>query len=91
MTRRRLGSRTSFLSAAPLGGGGGAMARSRRVLDRGTVLAALLGLAVTDTFTHAWDLAKATGQDTDRFQLGTLGALFFQAFIIGNIAGHGVN
>lgn len=26
---------------------------------------ALLGLAATDTFTHAWDLAKATGQDTD--------------------------
>lgn len=26
---------------------------------------ALLGLAVTDTFTHAWDLARATGQDTD--------------------------
>lgn len=26
---------------------------------------ALLGLAMTDTFTHAWDLAKATGQDTD--------------------------
>jgi uncharacterized protein (TIGR03086 family) len=26
---------------------------------------ALLGLATTDTFTHAWDLAKATGQDTD--------------------------
>lgn len=27
--------------------------------------AALLGLAVTDTFTHSWDLAKATGQNTD--------------------------
>ncbi len=26
---------------------------------------ALLGLAVTDTFTHAWDVAKATGQDTN--------------------------
>jgi uncharacterized protein (TIGR03086 family) len=26
---------------------------------------ALLGLALTDTFTHAWDLAKATGQDTN--------------------------
>lgn len=26
---------------------------------------ALFGLAVTDTFVHAWDLAKATGQDTD--------------------------
>ncbi len=26
---------------------------------------ALLGLSATDTFTHAWDLAKATGQDTD--------------------------
>jgi uncharacterized protein (TIGR03086 family) len=27
--------------------------------------AALMGLASTDTFTHAWDLAHATGQDTD--------------------------
>ena len=27
--------------------------------------AAFLGLAATDTFTHGWDLAKATGQDTD--------------------------
>lgn len=26
---------------------------------------ALMGLSSTDTFTHAWDLAKATGQDTD--------------------------
>ena len=26
---------------------------------------ALMGLAVTDTLTHAWDLARATGQDTD--------------------------
>jgi uncharacterized protein (TIGR03086 family) len=26
---------------------------------------AVLGLAVTDTFTHGWDLAKATGQSTD--------------------------
>ncbi len=26
---------------------------------------ALLGLAVTDTLTHAWDVARATGQDTD--------------------------
>jgi uncharacterized protein (TIGR03086 family) len=26
---------------------------------------AFLGIASTDTFTHAWDLAKATGQDTD--------------------------
>ncbi len=26
---------------------------------------ALLGLAITDTFTHAWDLATATGQDTN--------------------------
>jgi len=26
---------------------------------------AFVGLAATDTFTHAWDLAKATGQDTD--------------------------
>ena len=27
--------------------------------------AAVMGLAMTDTFQHAWDLAKATGQDTD--------------------------
>ena len=26
---------------------------------------ALMGLSMTDTFTHAWDLARATGQDTD--------------------------
>jgi uncharacterized protein (TIGR03086 family) len=24
-----------------------------------------LGLAITDTFVHTWDLAKATGQSTD--------------------------
>jgi len=27
--------------------------------------AAFIGIATTDTFTHAWDLAKATGQNTD--------------------------
>jgi uncharacterized protein (TIGR03086 family) len=27
--------------------------------------AAFIGLATTDTFTHGWDLAKATGQDTN--------------------------
>jgi len=27
--------------------------------------AAFLGIAATDTFTHGWDLAKATGQNTD--------------------------
>ncbi len=27
--------------------------------------AAFMGLATTDAFTHAWDLAKATGQNTD--------------------------
>lgn len=27
--------------------------------------AAFVGLAATDTLTHGWDLAKATGQDTD--------------------------
>ena len=27
--------------------------------------AAFAGLSATDTFTHGWDLAKATGQDTD--------------------------
>jgi uncharacterized protein (TIGR03086 family) len=27
---------------------------------------AWMGLATTDTFTHSWDLAKATGQSTDR-------------------------
>ena len=26
---------------------------------------AWMGLATTDTLTHAWDLAKATGQSTD--------------------------
>jgi uncharacterized protein (TIGR03086 family) len=26
---------------------------------------AFMGLAITDTFQHAWDLAKATGQDTN--------------------------
>jgi len=26
---------------------------------------AFVGLAATDTFTHGWDLAKATGQNTD--------------------------
>lgn len=26
---------------------------------------AFMGIATTDTFTHAWDLAKATGQSTD--------------------------
>jgi len=26
---------------------------------------AFIGLASTDTFTHGWDLARATGQDTD--------------------------
>jgi uncharacterized protein (TIGR03086 family) len=26
---------------------------------------AFMGLATTDTFTHGWDLAKATGQDTN--------------------------
>ncbi len=26
---------------------------------------ALVGIATTDTFTHAWDVAKATGQSTD--------------------------
>lgn len=26
---------------------------------------AFVGLAATDTFTHGWDLARATGQDTD--------------------------
>ena len=27
--------------------------------------AGFMGLATTDTLTHAWDLAKATGQNTD--------------------------
>ena len=27
--------------------------------------AAVMGLAMNDTFTHGWDLAKATGQDTN--------------------------
>jgi uncharacterized protein (TIGR03086 family) len=28
-------------------------------------VSAFMGLATTDTFTHGWDLAKATGQSTD--------------------------
>jgi uncharacterized protein (TIGR03086 family) len=46
--------------------------RAEGVMDRTLTLpfgempgAAYLGLAATDTFTHGWDLAKATGQDTD--------------------------
>ena len=27
--------------------------------------AAFVGIAATDTFTHGWDVAKATGQKTD--------------------------
>jgi uncharacterized protein (TIGR03086 family) len=30
-----------------------------------TTRAAFMGLVVNDTFTHGWDLAKATGQSTD--------------------------
>ena len=31
----------------------------------GDFVAAFAGIAATDTFTHTWDLAKATGQSTD--------------------------
>ena len=35
-------------------------------LPFGTMPASVLvGIATTDTFTHAWDIAKATGQSTD--------------------------
>jgi uncharacterized protein (TIGR03086 family) len=46
--------------------------RADGVMDRMLTLpfgqmpgSAFLGLASTDTFTHGWDLARATGQDTD--------------------------
>ena len=43
----------------------GAMAK-RVTLPFGTFTGEqLMGLGVLDTFQHAWDLAKATGQDTD--------------------------
>jgi uncharacterized protein (TIGR03086 family) len=43
----------------------GAMERTVKVPFGEFPGAAWLGLASTDTFAHAWDLAKATGQDTD--------------------------
>ena len=43
----------------------GAMARTVTVPFGEFPGAAWMGLAATDTFTHAWDLAKATGQSTD--------------------------
>lgn len=43
----------------------GAMARTVTMPFGAMPAPAFLGLAVTDTFQHAWDLAKATGQSTD--------------------------
>lgn len=43
----------------------GAMARTVNPGFGDMPASALLGMAVTDTFTHAWDVARATGQSTD--------------------------
>lgn len=43
----------------------GAMGRTVTVPFGTMPVPAWMGLAVTDTFQHAWDLAKATGQSTD--------------------------
>lgn len=43
----------------------GAMARMVKLPFGDMPGAAWAGLAATDTFVHGWDLAKATGQDTD--------------------------
>ncbi len=45
MTRRRQGIRNTFRYAAPTGTGGGAMARSRCMLDTGALLVGLMGFA----------------------------------------------
>lgn len=46
-------------------GADGAMERMLKLPFGEMPGAAFMGLAVNDTFTHAWDLAKATGQSTD--------------------------
>ena len=43
----------------------GAMAKIVKAPFGEMPAAAFMGLAITDTFQHAWDLARATGQDTD--------------------------
>lgn len=43
----------------------GALARTVKLPFGDMPAAAWAGLAATDTFTHGWDLAKATGQSTD--------------------------
>jgi len=43
----------------------GAMAKTVKAPFGEMPAPAFMGLAITDTFQHAWDLAKATGQDTD--------------------------
>jgi uncharacterized protein (TIGR03086 family) len=43
----------------------GAMAKTVKLPFGEMPAAAVVGLAATDTFTHGWDLAKATGQSTD--------------------------
>ena len=54
-------------SAATLSafGADGAMERMLNLPFGDMPGAAFMGLAVNDTFTHGWDLAKATGQSTD--------------------------
>ncbi|TFH13492.1 MAG: TIGR03086 family protein [Acidimicrobiales bacterium] len=46
-------------------GADGAMERTITLAFGDMPGAAVMGLATTDTFQHGWDLAKATGQDTD--------------------------
>ena len=46
-------------------GAPGAMERELTLPFGQMPASAFIGLATTDTFTHAWDLAKATGQSTD--------------------------
>lgn len=43
----------------------GALAKTVRAPFGEMPAGAFMGLAITDTFQHAWDLAKATGQDTN--------------------------
>jgi uncharacterized protein (TIGR03086 family) len=43
----------------------GALAKTVRAPFGEMPAPAFMGLAITDTFQHAWDLARATGQDTD--------------------------
>jgi len=66
-------SSTDYLSAFDEGSNRGLEAfRQEGVMERELTLpfgkmtgSAFLGIAATDTFTHGWDLARATGQSTD--------------------------